>query len=336
MTPTVLPLDLSPREISDLTSTLYGVDALAVQPLDSELSAVARLDLHPVPVVFKAFRFSRADAEIARWRAGAVERLGRLGLPMGRNLRNRAGELVSVAETGSGTVIVQLSEWLAGVSLESVEPSRALLTSVGRTAAAVARGLASWPAPPARVEHVWEMVRTTSTLREVTASVADASTRRLVESAALRFGEVVDPVLALLPQAVIHHDLHDSNLLVDVESESVSGVLDFGDMVAGPRVAELAVAAAYASRNAEDPARAFLFVAEGWGRTVKLTDVEIGVVFDAALGRLAVNAAVWSSRRFGARHDYALARSGASARTLARLLQADRDRMGAELRDRLG
>jgi Ser/Thr protein kinase RdoA (MazF antagonist) len=336
MTPTVLPLDLSLREIGHLASTLYGVNALAVHRLDSELSAVARLDLESGPVVFKAVRFSEADAEIARWRAGAVERLGELGVPVGRNFHNRAGELVSVAEAGSGTVIVQLSEWLAGVPLESVAPSRALLVSVGRTAATVARGLVSWPAPPARVEHVWEMVRTTATLREATASVPDAFTRELVESAARRFGEVVDPVLDALPRAVIHHDLHDSNLLVNAETESVSGVLDFGDMVEGPRVAELAVAAAYASRNTEDPVRAFLCVAEGWGRTVGLTDLEIGVVFDAALGRLAVNAAVWSSRRFGARRSYALARSGASARTLARLLQADRGRMGAELRDRLG
>ncbi|MEW1960547.1 phosphotransferase [Kineococcus sp. NPDC059986] len=336
MTTPTLPLDLSSREIRDVVGDFYGLRPVAVTALDSELSAVAELDLGSTRGVFKAVRYSPVDLDLARWRVGAVEHLYRAGVPVGRTFRNRDGELVSVVTTGSGPVIAHVSEWLLGVPLEDTEATPALLAHVGETAAAVARGLESWPEPPSEVSHLWDLVRTSETLAEASPWVSDPRTREVVQSAASRFAETVEPVILTLPRATVHHDLHDSNLLTDPVAGVVSGVLDFGDMVEGPRVAELAVAAAYASRGAADPTRAFLQVAQGWGRNVQLSDAEIGVVFDAGIARLAVNAAVWASRRDTGRAGYAHARSQRSTSALTALLGADRARVDSELRQRLG
>lgn len=68
---------------------------------------------------------------------------------------------------------------------------------------------------------------------------------------------------------------------------------------------------------------------------MQLTDDEIEVVLDAGIGRLAVNATVWASRRHSARDAYAQARSAASNAAVGALLTADRTVVQAGLRERL-
>jgi len=54
------------------------------------------------------------------------------------------------------------------------------------------------------------------------------------------------PALGRLRSQVIHNDFNPHNLLVDAGDPSrITGIIDFGDMVWGPRVIDLAVAAAY-------------------------------------------------------------------------------------------
>ncbi len=53
-------------------------------------------------------------------------------------------------------------------------------------------------------------------------------------------------IFEALPRQVIHNDFNPHNVLVDGDTgERVTGVIDFGDMVVGPRVQDLAVALAY-------------------------------------------------------------------------------------------
>lgn len=328
-------LDLGTAEVARLVREHHGCDPLAVTRLESELSTVARIDLASGVVVAKVTRYSPDELLAARWRLAAMQHLHRAGIPVGGAMPDRNGELVTVATAGSETVLLQLSEWLAGVPLESITPAPDLLRSVGDTAARIARALAGWGAPPVEVTHPWELVRTLATIDEAIDRVADQATRALVAEAAERFRRTVEPVLTRLPRSVVHHDLHDSNVLVEPALGRVSGVLDFGDMVVGPRVAELAVAAAYASRNAADPVAAFLLVAEGWGTTVRLSDDEIGVIYRAGIGRLAVNAAVWAAREHTSRGAYARARSARSRAALVALLGADEEAVQSALRARL-
>lgn len=328
-------LDLPTAEVAALLRTHFGHKPLCLTRLDSELSTVIRVDVESGTLVAKAARFSPAEFALTQWRVDAIEHLRRLGLPVAGGIPDREGRLVTAVDTAEGTVILYLSEWRPGTPLAANTPTSNLLLDVGRTAALVATGLAGWSAPPAPVAHLWELTRTASTLGQALGAVTDRVTRRLVEDAAERFRSYVGPVLELLPRSVVHHDLHDSNLLVDPLIGRVTGVLDFGDMVVGPRVAELAVAAAYASRGAADPVNGFLTVAEGWGRCVPLSDVEIDTVFDAGLSRLAVNAAVWASRENSDRGEYARTRSEKSKPALIALLDADRADVQAELRVRL-
>lgn len=334
-------LSISPEESARLLREHYGLEPVRLTAMHSELSTIARVDLESgegrrASVVFRASRGTPDELAVAKWRIGAMDHLSACGVPTGRTVPATDGSRIVSVESEAGPTILHVSHWLDGATLDSADPTPALMRSAGRVAGEVSAGLAAWPAPPVEVGHPWELTRTMETLASTINSVTDPSTRAVLDAAVERFATVVEPRLATLPRSVVHHDLHDSNLLVDTAAERISGVLDFGDMVFGPRIADLAVPATHAGRAAEDPVEVFLLVAEGWGRAVPLDDDEIAVVFDAGLGRLAVNLSVWTDRAQSDRAEYARARSARTERTLRLLLAADRQRVLEGLQQRLG
>lgn len=329
-------LALSPLEAEQLLHDRYGVRTASLHQMGSELSSVFRAQIDDGrALAFKATYHSCEEFRLAQWRVAAMAHLQSSGVPVGETLPDRDGSPLCVADVAPGRVIVHVGEWLNGSPLERLEPTPATLRAVGRNAADIVSALSGWPEPPVPVAHVWELLRTVQTLDETMHRVTDPQIRGLIADAAERFACVAHDQLGLLPHSAIHHDLHDSNLLIDAARSKVCGVLDFGDMVWGPRIAELAVSAAYASRLAKEPTVALVQVAKGWGNVVQLEDAEIDVLFSAAIGRLAVNLSVWTTRADSERGNYAHARSARTRRALEDFMAADSSRVQLALRDAL-
>jgi Ser/Thr protein kinase RdoA (MazF antagonist) len=71
---------------------------------------------------------------------------------------------------------------------------------------------------------------------------------------------------------VIHGDANDYNVLV--ESDRVTGLIDFGDMVYSWTVGELAIAVAYVVLGKDDPWAAAAHVIEGYTEEFGVVDRE--------------------------------------------------------------
>lgn len=116
--------------------------------------------------------------------------------------------------------------------------------------------------------------------------------RTLVEKFLSLYQTQTMPLLAQLPQSVIHNDANDYNLLVDDinNPQKISGLIDFGDMVHSHTINELAIACAYAlmGDKAEqyeilDTLRA---IVSGYHQVRPLKDVELEVLFSLVAMRL--------------------------------------------------
>jgi Ser/Thr protein kinase RdoA (MazF antagonist) len=81
-------------------------------------------------------------------------------------------------------------------------------------------------------------------LRPLLAHIEDADARVMLERVLDRFDAEAAPALGAMRTQVIHNDLNPHNVVVDAAG-SVSGIIDFGDMVRAPLVCDVAVAAAY-------------------------------------------------------------------------------------------
>ena len=143
--------------------------------------------------------------------------------------------------------------------------------------------------------------------------------------------------LGALPQATVHQDLHDENLLVDGPGGRVVGVIDFNDACRTARVADLAVAAAYGTVRQSDPVEALATIVEGYLERAPLGDEELALVHPLAAMRLALNWTTWRARAAAAGSggaDYADGRSQFTLPALRALDQAGLERTADALRER--
>ena len=93
-----------------------------------------------------------------------------------------------------------------------------------------------------------------------------------------------------LPRSAIHGDLNDFNVLVD--GDHVSGFVDFGDMVYGYTVGDLAIAAAYVMLDSADPIAVVSQMARGYQTQCPLSETELAALFPLAVLRLCTSACV--------------------------------------------
>ena len=145
-----------------------------------------------------------------------------------------------------GMCFARVLTYLPGLPLHEAPPSAAQRRSIGATLAALDRALQDFAHPPVSNEALmWDLQRTAE-LQSWLPAIQDAQSRAWGEQVFAHYVQQVPPLLATLPQQFLHNDFNPYNLLVNpADPDQVCGVLDFGDMLHGPRVFDVAVAASY-------------------------------------------------------------------------------------------
>jgi Ser/Thr protein kinase RdoA (MazF antagonist) len=150
--------------------------------------------------------------------------------------------------------------WLEGRPLaDAARRSPELLLDFGRQIAKLDAALADFDHPAIHRDFYWDLANGRSIVESSRALLDEEPLISALDRLIGEFDTRVAPVLADLPRAAIDNDLNDHNVLVgggdDVEhsGQCVTGVVDFGDMVYGYRVGNLAIAIAYAVLGARDP-----------------------------------------------------------------------------------
>ena len=188
--------------------------------------------------------------------------------------------------------------FLPGAPYATVGHSPALRHQLGRFMGRMSRGLQGFGHPAAhKPGFLWNLDNAAAVAPWV-AEIGNDHGRAVVEQAFRRHRLRVLPMLAHLRGAVVHHDANDFNVLVDgaAHSPTVSGLIDFGDMLFARQINELAVTLAYALLDVTDLVAAGRDVISGYVAEFPLTDNELRVVYDLAATRLAMSVAI-SSRR---------------------------------------
>lgn len=330
-------VDVAAAEITELLATRFAVRPTAVRALGAESAAVFRVEVDGGALAVKAFWGDTPSNVAVRWQQDVVHRLAESGLPVARPRRSVDGETTVDSSVRGRSVLVQVSDWLTGTPVEAVPMRRRLLREIGHVAARLHESLRDETAPPELDDHAWQITGVRAAIEQALARIhvirgrgglpgtaeEIARLQRAVDTASAVLDERVEPRLRTLPTAVVHHDLHDANLLVGLGAgpTSVTGILDFGDMTCSARISEPVIAGAYAARHRLDPVAAVTEVVDAWSESVPVTSEEAAVVRPLAAARLLANSAVWMSRLDTARGDYAAARRRGSLVAAERLLE---------------
>ena len=220
-------------------------------------------------------------------------------LPVPRLFPTQQGEALGRFTRDGIDYATCLVSFLPGrLLLESIAPSTALLQNAGSTLARVDRALQGFFHPSLTRYLAWD-VRRLPDLAEFSAYIESAPLRAAVEGVCSGFLACLPRLRGLRSQA-IHGDCHGANLLVDVNGDSICGILDFGDMIHAPVIFEPAIAMSELLTEAVAPLDSLAAVLHGYAQHQVLNADEVELVFDIVAARHAVTLLVHAWRQ---RHD---------------------------------
>ncbi|GAA3685275.1 aminotransferase [Arthrobacter ginkgonis] len=296
-----------------IASALYGVVATATELGSNQdrnfllMSADARLAV--LKVDNQAFSVVEIEAQNL-----AIERLAEAGVPVARVLPGLDGYRIQRVSDDAGTEYgVRLFEHLAGGYLiDSGYLSPEALAGIGALAGEVSGALAGFEHPGLDRQLQWDMRRALAVVEDLLPAVGD-------EDKALRVWEVADraeallaPLRPFLPLQPIHGDLTDDNIIAALGPDGrprAAGVIDFGDLAIGWRVAELAVTCSSLLHHNPDDPLTVLEAVRAFHERFALSRAEAAALWPLIVQRAAVLVASgWQQVALEADNEYAAER----------------------------
>lgn len=237
--------------------------------------------------------------------------------PTPRVVRTTDGQ-GSVVERGS---IVRLLTWISGALMHQVARTPLLRTSLGAVHGRLTLAMRECAAVAPDQGLLWDM-QEFPRLRKFVELVEAADLRAMLERTLDRFDAEAAAVLPELRVQIIHNDLNPHNVVVD-ESGSVSGVIDFGDMVRAPLICDVAVAAAYHVRPDGAPLVHVQDYVGAFHAACPLTREELALLPLLIQTRAAMSVLIsnWRASRYPENRDYIL-RNAPTASAALRALSA--------------
>jgi len=204
-----------------------------------------------------------------------------------------SGETItSITMSDGETRMIWLLSYLPGKVMAKVNPhTPELLTILGQMLGQVTAALADFQHPAAKRQLKWDLAQA-AWIADYLDYIEDDNRRALVTHFLDSFRSEVLPALEQTRRSVIHGDANDYNIIVDSagsDSPPVVSLIDFGDLIESYRVADVAVACAYALLDKPDPLTAAVQVVAGYHQTSPLTEAEIALIFPLICTRLSVS-----------------------------------------------
>ena len=327
--------DLSLADATELAARLYGIHATA-ELLTSERDKNFRLATADASAyLLKISNPSEAD-EVVDLQTACLNHIADVdpARPVPRLLRTLAGTNEDYIILADGRrCAMRLLTYLEGVPAKGTARSRAQRVQLGAALAELDLALRDFVHPAASHDLLWNVARADRLAHLVDGIVGDAQ-RRIVRHFMDRFIDKLLPRLARVRAQVIHNDFNLYNVLVAADdSDRVTGVIDFGDMIHAPLVGEVATAAAFQMAETADPLAAVAEFVGAYHAILPLLAEEQEIVADLVTTRHLITVLIseWRSRRYPENYAYIMRHNPASWDALH--LMADLSRESA--RDRL-
>ncbi|GAB4186455.1 MAG: aminotransferase class III-fold pyridoxal phosphate-dependent enzyme [Wenzhouxiangellaceae bacterium] len=210
---------------------------------------------------------------------------------------------LTISHAGAAPRQIWMIKALPGRVLAQVKPhDDHLLAQIGASLACLDQALAGFTHPQLERPLKWNLLQADWLDQALASGGAELTSaqRQLLQRQWRHHRQSTLPRLRQLPSTAIHGDANDYNLLVEESEDTgqqLSGIIDFGDCCAAPRICELAIACAYIMLDKADPLAAALVVAEAYHRHAGLSVAELELLADLIRLRLCVSAISVAQRK---------------------------------------
>ncbi|MEC8145524.1 MAG: aminotransferase class III-fold pyridoxal phosphate-dependent enzyme [Pseudomonadota bacterium] len=213
-------------------------------------------------------------------------------LPVPRVIRRHdAAASAAVSGPSGAERIAWVISAIDGMPLGAMRPHpSALIHEIGHTLGRMAEAMKGFDHPALERGFKWHPLRPHWAFSHVV-EILDEDLKVMINTYFQKFEESIESEILELKSQAVHCDGNDYNLLVSpsLDGPSLSGVIDFGDMVRAPAVCDLATAAAYMVLDKPRPMEALTALVGGYAAARPMTAREIEMVFPLMMVRLGVS-----------------------------------------------
>ncbi len=293
--PPCLPLE----QVRQLALLHYGVEG-DYSPLEGERDQNYRIRASDGRQFVFKISGSSEPADVVEMQVQALCHIAQQdpGLPVPRMISALDGSMICHAHFDGSNHALRMLSWLPGRPYQDWPfPSPQGLHDVGGFIARLGKALQDFNHPATRHFMPWNMANGL-VFSEQLKDLMPAEMSAWLPACFERLKSIVYPQLEKLRWQVIHQDGHGGNLLRRVESgEAISGVIDFGDMVYGPLICDLAACVSDFMQAAADPVAAGIGICRGYHDIIPLLDEELDLMLDLVMVRQMMTVQLFEFRR---------------------------------------
>jgi Ser/Thr protein kinase RdoA (MazF antagonist) len=280
----------------------WGLEA-RVRPLVSERDQNFRLTCRDGDEYVLKIANAAEPAAVTEFQVAALQHIeaaisaGSIPVSAPQVLQTLEGASTVRLESAQGTHTTRVVSFLQGVPLGERVASATLARNMGRYLASLGLALQGFRHSASNQSLLWD-IQQALRLRDLVRYVAEPAAARAVSDALDDFERFVMPRLPSLRAQVIHSDMNPDNLLVDAQDpDAVAGIIDFGDMLHAPLVADVAIACAYLRPATGDPLALIADFVAGYHSVVALETAELEILFELIQARVCASIAIldWRS-----------------------------------------
>lgn len=313
----------SVEEAADLAK-LWGLSG-RIERLAGERDCNFRVDMDGTSWVLK-ITHPDEDPSVAEFQTAALQHVADRApdLPIPEVRKTSDGRLFHhLAQAPDGKPrLVRVVSWLDGRPMASGALDDAAQQQLGGLMAQLDLALADFSHPAQNHELVWDLSRAHH-LRDRLQHISNPQLQALAGAALDGHAQDFGPRAQKLRRQVIHNDMNPHNILLSPAGDSLTGVIDFGDMVSAPLINELGVALSYQMCAEGHPLAGAARIAAAYHSVLPLLTEELRILPGLMAARMAttVTTSHWMTAEQPENRDYLLRNMTRAAAGLAAMAQ---------------
>lgn len=288
---------LSEADAVSIVRERYGLD-VSVQPLVSERDQNFEMQTAAGQRYVFKIASSAEDRTVTLFQIEALQHIANyvkknkspVRVPIVLLARN--GEAHTMIDVNGRSHVARVVSYVDGVPIGEREPSPVLCRRMGSYLAHLGKALREFSHPGSQQSLLWD-VQQALQLRELVTHIPKDDVRADVVRSLDDFERFAWSELPALRRQVIHSDFNPDNVLTDAAApDAVAGVIDFGDMLAAPLVADVAIAASYLRPVKGDPLALITEFIAGYTTVAPLQPSELAILHELIRARLCASVVI--------------------------------------------